>query len=287
MSTPTPISPDVAAAVDLVARALQSVIARLDALAPPAPVDADPSSGEAFVWATGALRAVTLAPAPPLAHLLGIDAQKRALVENSRRVAGGVPAHDVLLWGARGMGKSALVRAAVAAVCAEGADLALVALPAQAMHTLPALFARLQSTPRPFILFADDIAFEGDDPGYRALRSVLEGGVEARPDNCRLYVTSTRRHLVARDLGENDPVNPRDVADDRLALADRFGLSLGFHAADQATYLAIVAAYAQAHALSYDEADALAWAAGRGARSGRVAWQYTQEIAGRAGVRLG
>lgn len=259
----------------------------LDRLAPPAPPPADPRAGSAFVWSGTALRTVDAAQAQPLDRLLGIDAQKAAVLANSDRHARGLPSHDVLLWGSRGMGKSALVKSVHAALAGDG--LALVEAARDDLPTLPALFRTLREVDRRFILFIDDLSFEAGEREYKALRSVLEGGVEARPDNVRLIVTSNRRHLVPRDIAENEAataINPRDVIDDRLALADRFGLSLGFHACDQPTYLAIVEGYASHFALPFDAADALAWSVTRGARSGRVGWQYTQEVAGRAGKTL-
>ena len=259
----------------------------LDRLAPAPPAPADPAGDPAFVWSGTALRGVEWPTAMPLDLLLGIDAQKAAVLDNSRRHAKGLPAHDILLWGSRGMGKSALVKA----VHAELADprLALVEIARDDFATLPALFAILRAVDRRFLLFIDDLSFESGEHEYKALRSLLEGGIEARPDNCRLYVTSNRRHLVPRDIAENEAataINPRDVVDDRLALADRFGLSLGFHACDQPTYLAIVSGYAERFGLKFENPDALTWAVTRGSRSGRVAWQYVQEVAGRAGRRL-
>jgi predicted AAA+ superfamily ATPase len=266
---------------------LSRIADALERLAPPAAVSADPAAGSAFVWSGTLLRSVAAPRAQPLDRLLGIDSQKAAVLENSRRHARGLPAHDILLWGSRGMGKSALVKSAHAALAGEG--LALVEIARDDLASLPALFRHLGPVDRRFLLFIDDLSFEANESEYKALRSVLEGGVEARPDNCRLYVTSNRRHLVPRDAAENEAasaINPRDVIDDRLALSDRFGLSLGFHACDQPTYLAIVRGYAEALGLPYDEADALAWSVGRGSRSGRVAWQYVQELAGREGVAL-
>ena len=205
------------------------------------------------------------------------------------RLARGHAAHDMLLWGARGMGKSALVRAAVAAAQRDmPGRLALVQAGTDALDTLPHLFAELGHVDRSFLVFIDDLGFADDDSvGPRHLRSWLEGGVEARPANVRLAVTSNRRAIVPRQASEqDDPVNPRDAVDDKLALADRFGLSLGFHNASQAEYLAIVAGYAEEYGLPWDEADALEWARRRGARSGRTAWQYVIELAGRAGKRI-
>lgn len=263
---------------------LRRIADALDRLAPPGRTAADPRSGAAFVWTGSGLRAVASPAAQPLDRLAGIDAQKAAFVENARRHAAGLPAHDVLLWGSRGMGKSALVKSAAGAT-----GLALVEAARADLTTLPALFRTLAAADRRFLLFIDDLSFEADEREYKALRSVLEGGIEARPDNVRLAVTSNRRHLVARDIAENEvasAINARDVVDDRLALADRFGLSLGFHNCDQPTYLAIVQGYCAAHALPFEPQDALTWSIARGARSGRVAWQYVQELAGRVGVRL-
>jgi predicted AAA+ superfamily ATPase len=240
----------------------------------------------AFVWDGTAARAVPTLAAPPLDLLRGIDAQKAAVADNVLRHARGHAAHDMLLWGSRGMGKSALVRAAT--VAAQGAvpgSLALVQVGPDALPGLPRLFGELAQANRRFLVFIDDLGFDdGDSAAPRRLRSWLEGGVEARPDGVRLAVTSNRRAIVARSLSEqDDPINPRDVVDDRLALADRFGLSVGFHACSQDDYLAIVGGYAQRYQLALDAADALEWARRRGARSGRVAWQYITELAGRAG----
>jgi predicted AAA+ superfamily ATPase len=190
----------------------------------------------------------------------------------------------VLLWGARGTGKSALVKSAVAAVQADGGDLALVEV--TALDRLPALFAALAPVPRGFALFVDDLGVDAPAEG-RVLRSMLEGGAEPRPANARLLVTANRRHLMPRDIAEQDSaINPRDSIDDHLALADRFGLSLGFHTVDQDHYLGIVRGYAQAHDLPFDADDAIRWATQRGSRSGRVAWQYIVDVAGREGRGL-
>ena len=270
--------------------ALTRIADALDRLAPSRPAAADPAIGDAFVFDGGLLRAVVLAPAQPLARFVGIDAQRDALLANLRRHAAGAAAHDVLLWGARGMGKSSLVRSVHAAITAGGADLVLVQVARDDLDRLPVLFRMLAAVARRFVVYADDVSFEADERQYKALRSVLDGGIEARPDNVRLTVTSNRRHLVARehaDAEASSAVNARDVLDDRLALADRFGLSLGFHNADQVAYLAMVARYAAAHGLTFTDVDALAWAAGRGHRSGRVAWQYATELAGRAGRTIG
>lgn len=266
---------------------LNRIAAALDRLAPPPPPPADPLAAPAYVWRAHTLAAARAFAPLPLGLLFGIDAQKQALLGNLRRLAAGMPAHDVLLWGARGTGKSALVKAAVGQVQAEGGGLAIVEATGDALDELPALFALIAPVPRAFAVFVDDLGFEEAGDGPRRLRSLLEGGAEARPDNARLIVTANRRHIVPRDIAEqSSAINPRDVADDRLALADRFGLSLGFHVVDQPSYLAIVEGYARAHDLPFDAHDAVAWATARGSRSGRVAWQYVVELAGREGRRL-
>ena len=265
---------------------LVRIAAALDRIAPPAPVSADALAHRAFVWRHGALVPARAFAPLPLDLLTGIDAQKGALVGNSRRLAQRHAAHDVLLWGARGAGKSALVKSAVGALQGEGAALALIEVAGEGLADLPELFALIADVARAFVLFIDDLGFdEGGGIGPRVLRSLLEGGAEARPANARLYVTSNRRHLVPRDIAEQDSaINPRDVVDDRLALADRFGLSLGFHVCAQATYVAMVERYAAAFGLgAIDAIDAIGWATARGSRSGRVAWQYVVELAGRQG----
>jgi predicted AAA+ superfamily ATPase len=185
------------------------------------------------------------------------------------------------------MGKSSLVRAVHAGLVDAGADAVLVQLAQPELPQLPDLFRHLAPVHRRFTVFLDDLSLDGDDGRVHALRSLLDGGVMARPDNVRLVVTSNRRNLVPRNQSDIDPTNPRDAADDQLALADRFGLRLGFHACDQADYLVMCANYARAHGLVFDPTAALAWAAGRGARSGRVAWQFTVETAGAQGKSLG
>lgn len=243
----------------------------------------------AYVWDHAAARAVARIEAPRLELLRGIDQQKEAAAENVLRLARGHAAHDMLLWGARGMGKSALVRSAVlAAQAAEPGRIALVQVATDAVASLAALFAALGAADRRFVVYIDDLGFApGDATGPRHLRSWLDGGVEARPGNVRLAVTSNRRAILARDASEqSDPLNPRDTVDDQLALADRFGLALGFHACSQEEYLAIVHGYADEHGLAWDQAEALEWAKRRGARSGRVAWHYITELAGRAGQHL-
>ena len=268
----------------MMADPLERIAAALERLSPPPPLAADPLAHPVYLWRDRTLAAVRGADALPIALLQGIDRQKQALLGNLRRLAAGHAAQDVLLWGARGTGKSALVKSAVAAVQGEGGALALVEVATPA--TLPALFAELAGVPRGFALFLDDLGFDAPAEA-RTLRSLLEGGAEPRPANVRLLVTANRRHLVARDAAEQESaINPRDSIDDQLALADRFGLSLGFHVLDQDGYLAIVAAYAEAHRLPFDADDAVRWATQRGSRSGRVAWHYVVDLAGREGRSL-
>ncbi len=265
---------------------LDRIAAALERLAPSPPDPADPLTHPAYVWRGDVLVAARAFVPLPLELLHGVDAQKAALVANLERLAATHAAQDVLLWGARGSGKSALVKAAVGDLQASGANLALIEVAADRLDTLPALFAVIASVARAFVLFLDDLGFDAAADAL-TLRSLLEGGAEARPANARLIVTSNRRHLIPRDIAEQESaINPRDAVDDSLALADRFGLSLGFHVVDQDGYLAIVRAYAERYDLPFDPADAVQWATRRGSRSGRVAWQYVVDLAGRAGKAI-
>lgn len=267
---------------------LARIAAALERLSPAPPSAADWQSAPAYVW-DGSARPVAQILAPRLDLLQGIDAQKETVRANVLRLARGHAAHDMLLWGARGMGKSALLRSAVVAAQHElPAALALIQVAPDALAKLPALFMALNGQERRFLVFIDDLGFEEtDSTGPRSLRSWLEGGVEARPGNVRIAVTSNRRAIVARHLAEqDDPINPRDAVDDRLALADRFGLSVGFHNCSQDDFLAIVAGYCAELGLACDPQEALEWAKRRGARSGRVAWQFVTELAGRSGAAL-
>ena len=267
---------------------LARIAAALERLAPAAPAATDWTAAPAYVWDGRSARPVERIEAPALDQLKGIDRQKALVIENVARLARGAAAHDMLLWGARGMGKSALLRASVMAAQADDPQrLALVQVGTDALASLPALFAVLGEVERNFLVYLDDLGFGEGDASARHLRSWLEGGVEARPANVRLAVTSNRRAILPRHGAEqDDPLNPRDAVDDLLALADRFGLSIGFHNASQDEYLAIVAGYAGPLNLAWDEAEALEWARRRGARSGRTAWQFVTELAGRAGKRV-
>ncbi|MGN6376821.1 MAG: ATP-binding protein [Sphingomonas sp.] len=265
---------------------LDRIAGALDRLAPPPPASADPLAHPAYVWRRGALVAARDFAPLPLGMLHGIEQQKAALVANLERLAAGHAAQDVLLWGARGTGKSALVKSAIAAVQSTGGGIALVEAPGDGLADLPALFDAIAPVKRSFALFIDDLGFDAPADA-RQLRSMLQGGAEARPKNTRLIVTANRRHLVPRDIAEQDSaINPRDSVDDHLALADRFGLSLGFHNVDQDGYVDIVRTYADAYGLAFDAQEAIAWATRRGSRSGRVAWQYVVDLAGRSGKSL-
>lgn len=232
--------------------------------------------------------------APALDKLRGIDRQKQSILENIDRFAWRKAAHDMLLWGARGMGKSALIRSATRRV-QDGAPMALglVQVAPDSLDTLPELFSRLGEVRRQFLIFIDDLGFaEEDTVGPRRLRSWLEGGVEARPNNCRLAVTSNRRAILVRQAteqetgSEDNALNQRDATDDKLALADRFGLTIGFHPCGKHDYIEMVKAYAEPLELKFSDEDALEWAMQRGQRSGRSAWHFVVELAGQAGKKL-
>lgn len=265
---------------------LTRIAEALERLSPPPPEAADMAAHPAYRWDGAFLHhARNFAPLP-LALINGIDRQKTAVLENTARHASGAAAHDMLLWGARGMGKSALVKSVTAQLQNEGQPMALVEATAAHIETLPTLFAQLASVPRRFILFIDDIGFDRRNEEARMLRSMLEGGAEQRPGNIRLAITSNRRNIVERAHGSDPDAGGRDERDDALALADRFGLKLGFQYPDQAGWLAMVAAYAEHFNLEWEEADALSFAHARGGQSGRVAWQYAVELAGRAGEAI-
>lgn len=268
---------------------LARIASALERIAPPDPADIDWRTHPGYAWHQGRVRPVGELDALPLDRLIGIDRQKRVLAENIRRHAQGFAAHDMLLWGTRGTGKSALLRASVSAAAAEfPGSIALIQIDSASLSELPQLFSAIAHVPRRFVVYLDDLAFDhADDAMLRDLRSALEGGLAPRPANIRLAVTSNHRAILARDNHDQaGPLNQRDWMDDSLALADRFGLRLGFHPCDQDDYLSIVAAHATAYGLSFDRADAIEWAAQRGQRSGRSAWQFVVELAGRAGKAI-
>jgi len=265
---------------------LERIAAALERLAPPPLPPTDWLSAPGYLWEGERARPVPVLDALPLAKLHGIEPQKQALRNNCARLAGGAAAHDVLLWGARGMGKSALVRACVADVQRETQGLALVQLAPGTLPTFPALIAELSEQPRAMLLFIDDLGFGADGRAEMlALRSLLDGGIAPRPAHIRLIVTANRRTITERE-DTSGAIHERDERDDALALADRFGLTLGFHPADKDTYLAIVSGYLAPLGLAFAAEEAMAFAIQRGNRSGRTALQFATEIAGRAGKRL-
>jgi predicted AAA+ superfamily ATPase len=278
---------------------LQRIADALERLAPRDPQATDFSAADAFVWHA---RPPHLQPVPKvnriaLPLLKGIDRSRDTLIENTRRFAAGLPANNALLWGARGMGKSSLVKAVHAAVAAEqpaGAPLLkLIEIHREDIETMPELMGALRDRSERFLLFCDDLSFDAGDASYKSLKAALEGGVEGRPDNVAFYATSNRRHLLPRDMIENErstAINPTDAVQEKVSLSDRFGLWLGFHNCSQDEYLEMVAGYVEHYRVPAAEAEwrpeALEWATTRGSRSGRVAWQFVQDLAGRKGVRL-
>jgi hypothetical protein len=250
---------------------------------------------DAFVWhPDGRLAPVPRVSRVDLGLLKGIDRMRDILIENTERFATGLPANNALLWGARGMGKSSLVKAAHASVNAQvRGQLKLIEIHREDIESLPTLMELLRSSDFRFIVFCDDLSFDGNDASYKSLKAVLEGGIEGRPDNVILYATSNRRHLLAREMIENErstAINPGEAVEEKVSLSDRFGLWLGFHRCSQDEYLAMVRGYCAHFGIKLDDAElereALEWSTTRGSRSGRVAWQFTQELAGRMGVRL-
>ncbi|MEQ9259847.1 MAG: ATP-binding protein [Roseovarius sp.] len=275
---------------------LERIAAALERLAP-APLEApDFGSVDAFVWHVEPDR---LTPVPEvnrvdMSLLLGIDRARDTLLENTRAFARGLPANNALLWGARGMGKSSLVKAVHAAVLAEGLPLKIVELQREDLASVGRLLSLLRAAPEHrFLLFCDDLSFSHDDQHYKSLKAVLDGGVEGRPANVVFYATSNRRHLMPRDMIENErstAISPSEATEEKVSLSDRFGLWLGFHPCSQDEYLAMIRGYCDAHGIEiYDaslRAEAIEWQATRGARSGRVAWQYFTDLAGRRGISL-
>jgi predicted AAA+ superfamily ATPase len=267
----------------------------LERLAPPKPVAADLTGADAFVWhpATAALAPVAKVSRVDIALLQGIEQQKRILLENTARFAAGLPANNAMLWGARGMGKSSLVKAVHAAVNAGTSALALIEIHREDIKSLPRLLNLLRGQTRRCLILCDDLSFEREDADYKALKSVLDGGIEGRPENVLFYATSNRRHLMPREMIDNErstAINPAEAVEEKVSLSDRFGLWLGFHNGTQEVFFAMVEGYASAYHLPIDaaalRAAAVEWSVTRGARSGRVAWQFIQDLAGRLGVVL-
>ena len=273
---------------------LARIAAALERLAP-APAPGPDFRAEAYAWHTDPDRLV------PVRHvaridiglLVGVNRSRDTLLENTRHFATGLPANNALLWGARGMGKSSLVKAVHAAIRAEGHDLKIVELSREDLPSVQRLLTHLRAAPHRFLLFCDDLSFSHDDQHYKSLKAVLDGGIEGRPDNVLLYATSNRRHLMPRDMIENErstAITPGEAVEEKVSLSDRFGLWLGFHSCTQEDYLAMIDAYCAHHGVTVPpdrlRAEAIEWQATRGSRSGRVAWQFFCDLAAREGVKL-
>lgn len=263
----------------------------------PAPLSApDFDAADAFIWHTGPERLEPVARVSRVALdlLVGIDRSRDTLLANTLRFAEGYPANNALLWGARGMGKSSLVKAIHADILTRGLPLKIVELQREDLPTVQRLLQLLGTTDHRFLLFCDDLSFSHDDQHYKSLKAVLDGGISGRPDNVLFYATSNRRHLMPRDMIDNErstAINPGEAVEEKVSLSDRFGLWLGFHPCDQDDYLAMIDGYCAAHGLTVDpetlRAEAIEWQATRGSRSGRVAWQFFTDLAGRHGIRIG
>ncbi len=274
---------------------MERIAAALERMAPAPLAAPDYDAADAFVWhvSPDRLEPVGKVNRIDIDLLVGIDRSRDTLVENTRQFARGLPANNALLWGARGMGKSSLVKAAHAAVLAEGHTVKIVEIQREDLPSVGRLLNLLRGTDERFLLFCDDLSFSHDDQHYKSLKAVLDGGIEGRPDNVIFYATSNRRHLMPRDMIENErssAINPSEAVEEKVSLSDRFGLWLGFHPCTQDEYLAMIRGYCDAHGVEIDDdtlrAEAIEWQATRGARSGRVAWQYFTDLAGRKGVAL-
>jgi len=277
-------------------QSLRRIADALDRISLPSSALTDFSAATAYVWHADETR---LEPVPrvnrvPIALLKGIDQSRDTLLDNTRRFAQGLPANNALLWGARGMGKSSLIKAVHAAILEELNNLTLIEIHREEIPSLPRLLPLLRDeTGRNFIIFCDDLSFDGQDDTYKSLKALLEGGIEGRPANVLFYATSNRRHLMPRDMIENErstAITPAEAVDEKVSLSDRFGLWLGFHNCDQETFFAMIDGYARQFGLDVPaealHSDAIEWSMTRGARSGRVAWQYIQDIAGRLGKNI-
>ncbi len=278
---------------------LDRLIAAIDRLGPSLTPMPDFDAADCFVWDAdhSLLVAVARVNRVDLSLIRSVNHVRDILFDNTKRFADGLPSNNVLLWGARGMGKSSLVKSvhhAIAADQAEGeAPLKLIEIHREDIDSLPKLMTLVKAAPYRFILFCDDLSFDNDDTSYKSLKAALEGGVEGRPDNVVFYATSNRRHLLPRDMIENErstAINPGEAVEEKVSLSDRFGLWLGFHKCSQEDYLEMVVAYAKHFKIEIDEADlahqALEWSTTRGSRSGRVAFQFIQDLAGRMGIKI-
>jgi predicted AAA+ superfamily ATPase len=278
---------------------LERIAAALERLAPPPAPPVDLDAADAFVFFAEDNRLVPVAKVNRVALplLQGVERVRDILLANTQQFAGGFPANNALLWGSRGMGKSSLVKAIHAEIIASqppgSRRLILVEIHRDDIPSLPLLLTQLRAAEHRFILFCDDLSFDHDDAAYKSLKAVLDGGIEGRPENVILYATSNRRHLMPRDMIDNErssAVNPGEAVEEKISLSDRFGLWLGFHACDQQTYLAMIRGYVEHYEIEIGEAElvreANEWAVTRGGRSGRVAWQFVQDLAGRLQHRL-
>ncbi|MEX0307793.1 MAG: ATP-binding protein [Ruegeria sp.] len=276
-------------------QALNRIADALERMAPAPLATPDFDAAPAFVWHVepDRLEPVTQVNRVDLDLLVGINRSRDTLLDNTRRFAAGYKANNALLWGARGMGKSSLVKAVHGTLQHEHPNLKLVELQREDMSSVARLLNHLRSAPHRFILFCDDLSFSHDDQHYKSLKAVLDGGIEGRPENVVFYATSNRRHLMPRDMIENErssAINPSEAVEEKVSLSDRFGLWLGFHPCDQDEFLAMIDRYCSAHGVNVDpetlRAEAIEWQATRGARSGRVAWQFFVDLAGRSGVHI-
>ncbi len=291
--------------LDRIEQHLAQLAAAIARMAPPAVPKPDYAKAEAFVWQSKpeAFIPVAQVSRQPLQLLKGIERAADQLLDNTRRFAAGYPANNALLWGARGMGKSSLVKAAHASVRSEAKktlaknDLKLVEIHREDIATLPACLAHMRAAGQThghrFIVFCDDLSFDRDDTSYKSLKAVLDGGIEGRPENVLFYATSNRRHLMPRDMMENErstAINPSEAVEEKVSLSDRFGLWLGFHNGTQDQYFDMIRGYVAHYGLDISDeqmvAEAVEWSMTRGGRSGRVAWQYIQDLAGRQGKQL-
>lgn len=275
--------------------ALERIAAALERMSPAPEAAPDFAAADAFVWhvAPDRLMPVRRVNRVDLSLLVSIDRVRDILFENTLQFARGLPANNALLWGSRGMGKSSLVKAVHAEVVRQGHDLKIVEVQREDLPSIGRLLTLLRSAETRFVLFCDDLSFSHDDEHYKSLKAVLDGGIEGRPENVVFYATSNRRHLMPRDMIENErgsAINPSEATEEKVSLSDRFGLWLGFHPCSQDEYLAMIRGYCDAYGVEIDEdrlrAEAIEWQATRGARSGRVAWQYFTDLAGRRGVSI-
>ncbi|MEM9707896.1 MAG: ATP-binding protein [Pseudomonadota bacterium] len=274
---------------------LDRIADALDRIAPPPFAAPDFSTAPAFLWQVDPDRLLPVSQinGVELNLLRGIDRARDTLLQNTAQFAAALPANNALLWGARGMGKSSLVKAVHGEVAKTHPELKLVEIQREDLPSIGRLLAHLRAGKARFLLYCDDLSFSHDDAHYKSLKAVLDGGIEGRPENVVFYATSNRRHLMPRDMIENEratAISPSEATEEKVSLSDRFGLWLGFHPCSQDDYLAMVAAYAAAFGIKFDDAqmraEAIEWQATRGSRSGRVAWQFVTDLAGRVGVKI-